>query len=179
MCLLKRVMPFALTLAIGIAAASLFNRATTNKSELSQPDAEQTIPHSKTWLRIHSQPPPDFPKEAYEFDGYFSVRLYVRLDASGNVTDVTPAPTTLPANCVDAAISAARRIQFSPAMEDDKPISTIALIEYNFSGEYAMVIDNKTGLRHCLHSQYPSSLQMKIISVEGARDPEGWRVIYE
>jgi len=45
---------------------NLLYPALPKKGELNPPDAEQYLSHSKTWLRIHSQPAPDFPKEAYE-----------------------------------------------------------------------------------------------------------------
>jgi hypothetical protein len=180
MCFVKRALPFALTLTIGIAAASLFYGTISNKGELNGPEARQYISHSKTWLRIHSQPTPVFPKEVDEIEGHFLLRLYVRLDASGTVTEAMPTLTTLPSNCVDAVVSAAKRIEFTPATEDGKPISVIGLIEYDFYLREALgKIYGKAGRLDGGDRRFPWSSRLKIISVEGAREPEGWQIVYE
>lgn len=175
-CLFKRVLPLVITLIIGIAASIWFHPL---KRELQGQGAEQAISHSRTWLRIHSQPAPNFPKEAYELNGRFSVRLYVRLDSNGTVSEVIPIPTPLPSSCIEAAVDAAKRIKFTPATEDGKPISTNIIVEYGFIMIDGDAIDTKTGRRYGFSHSIPSSSRIEIVSVIGAQESEGWRVLYE
>ncbi|MFL6208432.1 MAG: hypothetical protein ACJ74W_06250 [Pyrinomonadaceae bacterium] len=179
MCLLKRILPFTLALMVSLISVTLSHRLGARKTRAQAQAPVAGVAHSRTWLIIRSQSPPAFPKEAYTEDKRFSIQLRVRLDANGTVSDVIPQMTTLPANYTEAIIAAAKRAKFTPPTEDGKPLPVLADMEcglgLGIAGEYY----DRRGRKRGFHTLIPYCSKPKLITIEGAKDSEGWRVIYE
>ncbi|MGB8509484.1 MAG: energy transducer TonB [Pyrinomonadaceae bacterium] len=81
---------------------------------------------------ILSKPQPVFPRQARAERVQGVVRVSVVLLASGKVGEVKVIKG-LPEGVSEAAIEAARKIKFTPAIKDDRRVSQRALFEYNFN----------------------------------------------
>lgn len=160
--MLKRLLPFVLTLMLGVSLASLasfFNSQTKNARNVS--DAQSST-RSKTWLFIRDLPALNYTEdEAREKGAMRMQRLRVLLGADGMVSQVIPLAPGHQREVIDDTIDAARRIRFIPATEDGQPISLWATVDYNCSGH------------HFAH-QWIFQCYATIVEVE--RD---WRTIYE
>jgi hypothetical protein len=180
-CALTKALPFVLTLCIGAALGSFqwrrgFQRDSAPPRQTTPGRATQ---HSRTWLVIHHQPPPDFPSEAATgSDEPCSARLRVRFDADGTVSEAISEDAAAPEGCVAAAVEAAGRIRFTPASENGKPVSVVASVSYGFSEMRIRVLE-RNGSLSCRTNRQPVSSPIEIVSVEGASESEGWRVVYE
>jgi len=82
--------------------------------------------------RILSRPEPQYTEEARKNQVSGAVVLRAVFTASGQVTNVR-AVAGLPYGLTEKAIDAARRIRFTPAMKDGRPVSQYIQLEYNFS----------------------------------------------
>lgn len=82
--------------------------------------------------RIISKPQPDYTEQARINNTTGTVRLSAVLTSSGQVTGIRPL-TQLPYGLTDKAIAACRRIQFTPAMKDGRPVSQYITIDYSFN----------------------------------------------
>jgi TonB family protein len=82
--------------------------------------------------RILSKPQPGYTEQARENLASGTIRLSIVLATSGKVIKVRPLGQ-LPDGLTEAAIEAARRIQFDPAIKDGKPVSQYQLVEYHFN----------------------------------------------
>jgi TonB family protein len=80
---------------------------------------------------ITSKPEPGFTQEAREHDTTGTVRLRAVLGADGRVTHVVPLKR-LPHGLTEKCVEAARRIRFTPATKDGRPVSQWVTLEYNF-----------------------------------------------
>jgi TonB family protein len=61
-----------------------------------------------------------------------TVTLQMVFSSSGGVTNIRTI-SGLPYGLTEKAIAAARRISFSPAMKDGRPVSQYIRVEYNFN----------------------------------------------
>jgi hypothetical protein len=176
---LTKLLPFILTLCAGLALGNFPTRTGFHEAQTASPETRRNIQHSRTWLVIHYQPHPSFPEAAAEMNGEpCSVSLRVRFDADGTISKALPENIYAPEACVAAAVEAARRIAFTPASEDGAPVSVWATVSYGFNEMIARVSDEK-GRPYCVTSRRPFSSPVEIVSVEGAAETEGWRVVYE
>jgi TonB family protein len=82
--------------------------------------------------RILAKPEPSYTEWARRFSVTGTVRLRFVLRPSGKVERITPV-NRLPHGLTQAAIEAARRIKFAPAMKDGRPVSQYVTFEYNFN----------------------------------------------
>lgn len=157
--MLKRVLPFTLTLIIGIALSYLINFIDTPAPKTTQMSLEQRTSHSRTWLIIHSLGEMSCPKANAYYIGRGPVEVRALLGADGKVWQVYPAenyPDSLTAN----ALKAAKQIQFTPATKDGVPVSVWLNVTYR-----------------CYASQFGCSIDYARTGVTEAG--EEWRVIHE
>jgi TonB family protein len=139
--LLKRVLPFALTLAFGVALGSLFRPAPSYRTRavlVSDNDGgERHCCHARRNFKRSSEavitykPVPSYTDEARDDGISGSVELRVELRADGTVGEVLPV-RVLPDGLTQEAIRAARRIRFSPKMVNGEAVDTTEWIEYYF-----------------------------------------------
>jgi TonB family protein len=80
---------------------------------------------------IHSKPEPQFPESARGRGTHGTVRLRLVLGADGKVQHILVL-RALPDGLTEASISAARKIRFTPATRDGRPVSTAVVVEYGF-----------------------------------------------
>jgi hypothetical protein len=184
-CALTKVLPFILTLFVGLALGNFFSgRLGWHQVKDRELETPRNTRQERTWLVIHHQPQPSFPEESAEngLEPCTSAILRVRFDASGKVSSVIPEDVSPQVEeedaCVVAAVSAARQIIFTPASENGKPVSVVATVSYGYSQMHFRGVDKK-GRVFCVTSRHPISSPVEIVSVEGAKETEGWRVIYE
>ena len=136
-CLLKRVSPFLLALFVGVLLGNLGGSVDLRMDSARHSSPNQDQPHSRTWLIIRSLPVPNYTiEEAHEKKVTGSMRLRALLAADGTVSKIKAVSTPLSYNLAEDAISAAKRIQFTPAIEDGKPISLWITVDYNCSDDY-------------------------------------------
>ena len=81
---------------------------------------------------ITSKPEPAYPPRARKDGIQGVVPLRVVLLASGKVGQVTLFGEGLPEGLNEAAIKAARRVKFTPAIKGDRWVSQRIVLEYNF-----------------------------------------------
>jgi hypothetical protein len=178
---LKKVLPFALTLFVGVALSghAPFKTHRASRRAVNDPVA-QGIAHGRTWLIVHSQPVPVL------VDGFYAQKylshptvIAVRLDANGSVSRVAFDANDLPPSVAGAITDAVSGIKFSPPTEDGMPLAvtgeTTCGLDVLVMGESI----GASGHKHSFQNLAPSCTRLKIVSIEGARESEGWRVIYE
>lgn len=85
-----------------------------------------------TKARILSKPTPEYTEDARKNQVTGTVVLQMVLSSSGGVTQIRTV-TGLPFGLTEKAISAARRIQFTPATKEGRPVSQYIRVEYNFN----------------------------------------------
>ena len=83
-------------------------------------------------VRILEKPEPVYTAAARNNQVTGTVVLSVVLTASGQVTDIKVV-TGLPDGLSEAAIAAARRLKFTPALLDGRPVSMYMQLQYNFN----------------------------------------------
>lgn len=88
---------------------------------------DQTTP-----VQILSKVSPNYTDEAKQKGVEGSVRLKITFLASGEIGSVTPV-SFLSDGLTEAAMAAARRIKFNPAIKNGVPYSVIKTVEYHFS----------------------------------------------
>ncbi len=173
--MLKRFLPFMLTLVVGTALANMANLYYASlrvedsiEREESQrdPDLNRTPNPStaRTWAVIHSQPLARYTEAARRHQATGTVVLRVRLSFDGTVTDIQPSET-LPFGLTESAIEAARRIPFTPATREGQPISIWTHVAYTFNGRDG---DGFHGFNYSIDTSRARS-----------EDGEDWRVVYE
>jgi TonB family protein len=144
--MLKRVLPFMLTLLLGTALGSWLSPASHRTYRYAQLSNHCRRKDSygfsnprktwsdRTWAIIKLQPEVKYTQAALRNHVKGLVRLRVLLDANGMVSNVVPL-NTLPDGLTEAAIEAAWKIEFSPATENGKPISVWVEINHEFKGD--------------------------------------------
>jgi TonB family protein len=140
--LLKRVVPFVITLFLGLFIGSFLsderigqnNSLTENgfQRSLIKTEAQSLDFHSDRPLKIKSKPRPKYTEAARRNNVSGTVRLVVTFSASGKVTKVKPL-TSLPDGLTEEAVNAAKNIEFEPSKRNGNPISTVKPVEYKFS----------------------------------------------
>ncbi|HEX8887788.1 MAG TPA: energy transducer TonB [Pyrinomonadaceae bacterium] len=143
--MLKRMLPFMLTLTVGLILGSWFNpyslrnhrygRFMSRCSGASSYGTSRVVsPSDKTWALIRTQPVVEYTPDARRDQVTGRVRLRVLLDAGGTVTQVIPLET-LPDGLTDAAIDSAWRTKFVPATENGVPVSVWIEQVHEFAGD--------------------------------------------
>lgn len=146
--MLKRILPFILTLAAGLAVAGL-----SGKNEIRSPGGGGPgqscfgqsflveVPNGERIFgvrevtqraRILSKPEPGYTEEAHRNEVTGTVLLRVVLSSTGRVTNMRVV-SGLPYGLTENALEAARRITFVPAVKDGRNVSQQVLVEYNFN----------------------------------------------
>jgi TonB family protein len=139
-CILKRVLPFALTLMLGLMLGKFFAPAVFQPNRFVMPQPSGPISESRYFrpsevdqkARILSRAEPQYTDEARENAVTGTVVLRAVFSASGDVTNIRVV-SGLPYGLTESAVEAARGIKFSPAMKDGRAVSQYIQIEYNFN----------------------------------------------
>jgi TonB family protein len=154
-CFLKRVLPFALTLTVGVVMGNFLNtggagahRASVSphssyaggsgtgcRSNIGRASSEgRPFPAQDVdqKARILARPEPRYTEEARANSVTGTVVLRAVFSASGEVTNVHLV-SGLPDGLTEKAVEAAFGIKFLPAVKDGRPVSQYIQIEYNFS----------------------------------------------
>ena len=108
----------------------------TGETDKSEP--ERTVFTAREVTRraqVISKVEPPYTEEARKNEITGTVRVRLVLNATGEVTNVTPV-TELPYGLTDKAVEAARKIKFTPALKDGRPVSQWAVVDYNFDIYY-------------------------------------------
>lgn len=82
--------------------------------------------------RVLAKPEPNYTEWARRFGVTGTVRMRLILRPSGEVGSITPI-SRLPHGLTQAAIEAARRIKFTPAMKDGRAVAQYGTFDYNFN----------------------------------------------
>jgi TonB family protein len=143
----KRILPFMLTLLVGVSLASLLKHnyparrpcmAATyggvyegNRVMVSPAPNAYSLEHVSRGAVILAKPEPLYTDEARRHGVAGVVRLRVLMAASGEVTKIEPL-MFLPDGLTESAVEAARRIEFVPAAQNGQPISQYGTIDYRF-----------------------------------------------
>ena len=136
--MLKRVLPFVLTLLVGLWLGSLFATAphsvrkpgfTLNESDPRHCDGKEG---RDAPLRIVYKPVPLYTEEARRHGTRGVVELRMILGADGTVGHITPV-RELPFGLTEEAVRAAEEIEFTPAIVMGRPADTIQFVEFAFS----------------------------------------------
>jgi len=154
LCFLKRVLPFTLTLIVGLTIGGLFNLFGTkqrvepavfrlqtsygegyggcrSRKRSSDTGVSYDVASGYTPAQITSQPLARYTDEARRnlTEGQVTLRVTLALDGTvGNVE----ALTTLPDGLTEQAEKAARRIKFIPAKYNGSSIEEMKTITYSF-----------------------------------------------
>ncbi|HKS28866.1 MAG TPA: energy transducer TonB [Pyrinomonadaceae bacterium] len=160
-CFLKRILPFTLTLIIGIALGSFFNlfraarqgtagtfrlesaygtrdiaygsgRGCSSRRRSSSAYSSSSYSTTIRSAEIYYQPKPTYTTTARKNYTEGDVTVRVTLAADGTVSTVEPL-TRLPYGLTDEAVRAARQIRFNPATRDGSPVDEVKTITYSFN----------------------------------------------
>ncbi|HEY0083759.1 MAG TPA: energy transducer TonB [Pyrinomonadaceae bacterium] len=154
MSVLKRALPFILTLLVGVAVGGGLRRAERaaepvgrevscrmrqRQVAMMRPPApssfETEVFTAKDVTRkavINHKPEPHYTVDARRNNLTGTVRLRMVLAADGTVRQIVPL-ATLPDGLTDQAVAAARNIEFTPASKDGRAVSQYVTVEYNFN----------------------------------------------
>ena len=148
--ILKRVLPFILTLATGLALSGLTRRQEVRKptgggapprSCFQEQAAFGADPGDERVFRVRdvtqracilSKPEPGYTEEARRSEVTGTVVLRAVLSSTRRVTNIRVV-RGLPYGLTENALEAARRIAFVPAIKDGRYVSQHVVIEYNFN----------------------------------------------
>ena len=129
--MLKRVLPFSITLIVGAMLGSLTNPVDVHRRLAAGVSPEQHTGHSRTWVIVRSLPGISYTGKYSEDARFPLTRLRVLLGADGTVSKIEPVSMP-PYVSPEEIINAAKNIEFTPAMRDGKPISVWLNVEYGF-----------------------------------------------
>jgi TonB family protein len=150
MCFLKRVLPFALTLVIGLMLGSLFSKTPhvvqTREATGAGIGSGSGGPTNRDFnydrlfsprevdqkARILSRSEPQYTEEAREHLVAGTVVLRAVFAEDGMVKNIRVV-SGLPDGLTERAVAAAQEIKFSPALKDGRAVSQYIQIEYNFN----------------------------------------------
>ena len=151
----KRLISFAIALAIGLLAANILQRKNIASEDVKPAKniiyeeskchyvlcngIGQSISTNKTEnstavtkLRITSQPHPNYTESARLNNAQGSVTLRVTFLANGTIGDVSPV-TELSYGLTEQCILAAKQIKFEPMIENGRAKSVTKVVEYRFT----------------------------------------------
>lgn|GEM_PF-3221046 len=105
------------------------------KEDPPQADADKPRSGKEVTKRavILAKPNPDYPRQARRSRVAGRVVLRIVLSADGRVGDKIEVIEGLPEGVTEAAMAAARKIQFIPAERDGRPVSQYVTVVYNFN----------------------------------------------
>jgi len=144
---IKRALPFLLTLIVGVFLGSLFKPISSpfkynfTKSEYARSYSyhkrkcggqyEQRSYTQKIPYKPHYSPAPDYTDAARArgFEG--TVKLEVEFLSNGQIGEIKVLQGQ-PFGLTREAIKAAERIRFTPATENGMPVTTTEIVEYKF-----------------------------------------------
>ncbi|HEX8747323.1 MAG TPA: energy transducer TonB [Pyrinomonadaceae bacterium] len=152
-CFLKRILPFTLTLIVGITIGSLFNLFSVGRQ--SSPavlrvesdyatavgfgpgsygcrSRRRSYSESYSPVRVLTQAEPAYTAEARRNGTEGQVMLRVTLRADGTVGDIETI-TSLPDGLTEQARKAARLIKFAPATRYGSPVDEQKTLTYSFN----------------------------------------------
>ncbi|HEX8843605.1 MAG TPA: energy transducer TonB [Pyrinomonadaceae bacterium] len=120
-CFSKRVLPFALTLFIGLLLGTLFSRA---PRPFNPRDVDRKA-------QVLSRSEPKYTEEARKnlVEGVVVLSAVVAEDGSVRSIKVL---SGLPDGLTEKAVEAARETEFSPALKDGRAVSQSIQLEYDF-----------------------------------------------
>jgi TonB family protein len=109
------------------------------RARVAEPTTSPPIPGTATLrprevsqkARVVSKPEPSYTEEARRKGVEGTVVLRAVFSSDGEITNLRVAQA-LPFGLTTASLQAARRIKFTPAMKDGKPVSMYIQLEYNF-----------------------------------------------
>jgi hypothetical protein len=147
-CFIKRVLPFVLTLTIGLLIGSLFVSMRAPKHEMDKFEFRyrsggeyRSFHHGcrnaydyNAPVIITRKPEALYTAEARRNHIKGTVALMVMFKTDGTITDITPV-RTLPGGLTEEAIKAARLIEFKPAYAYGRPADDTQYVEYAFDGD--------------------------------------------
>ena len=145
-CFLKRVLPFALTLVVGLTLAKFLGVGGCRANRVVVPPHSDSVGgiellyESRVFTprevdqkaRILSRPEPHYTEEARAEGVGGTVVLRAVFSARGQVTNVR-VMSGLPGGLTESAVEAARQIKFTPALKGGRAVPQYIQIEYNFS----------------------------------------------
>lgn len=166
--MLKRMLPFMLTLTLGLILGSWFNPYWSHNRRYGRfmsrcsgtsgyASSRAMLSSDKTWAIIRSQPVVEYTPDARRDHVTGRVRVRLLLDASGAVTQVIPLET-LPDGLTDAVIDSAWRTKFVPATENGVPVSVWVELVNEFTGDRSSsyLKDDVYEVVHTPNNQPPS-----------------------
>jgi hypothetical protein len=139
-CLLKRILPFMLTLVIGLGLGSLFGGGYSPNREMKSrrhTSCAYTLTTTRldtsgvTPLTILFEPSTHMTPAARAHETYGVVQLLIEYGADGHAR-VLSRITTLPYGLTEEAESVAERTEFRPEMINGQPVSVTRLQAYYF-----------------------------------------------
>ena len=152
-CLLKRILPFALTLIIGLVLGSALRKASpparifvqgqtgfADGSGSGYGGVSRNLDYDRPFnprdvdqkARIISRSEPQYTDEAREQQVQGTVVLRAVFAGDGVVKNIRVV-SGLPYGLTERAVAAAQGIKFSPAVKDGRAVSQYIQIEYSFS----------------------------------------------
>jgi periplasmic protein TonB len=145
-CFLKRVLPFALALVVGLMLVKFLGISGWRANRVVMPqqssfaDGNEVSNESRVFkprevdqkAQIISRAEPQYTEEARENAVEGTVVLRAVFSADGQVTNIRVIGE-LPYGLTEKAVEAARRIRFAPAVKDGRAVSQYIQIEYNFN----------------------------------------------
>jgi TonB family protein len=150
MCLLKRVLPFALTLTVGLVLGSFFGKGLhqtpviahkqSGFAEGSGAGLRGNLDDGRPFApldvdkkaRVLARPEPQYTEEARGNQVEGTVVLRAVFSSTGEVTNIRVV-SGLPDGLTEKAVEAVHKITFSPALKDGHTVSQYIQIEYNFN----------------------------------------------
>src|SRR5215210_6210553 len=141
-CLLKRALPFLITLLVGTGLGSIFSSTSPQNNRVTATALTQTrhygcrsrnraVVAESTPLIVTFEPNTRLTEAARRNKTVGVVELLVRFDADGKAT-VVDRLTTLPDGLTEEAERAAERTTFKPATINGKPYTVTELRQFSF-----------------------------------------------
>jgi hypothetical protein len=177
-CFARKVLPLTLCFAVGVGLAAAGELTSLFDLESSESLKTAGAPASRAWLVVQAGPPLSFSETLNANAGPHFVRLRAKFGADGTVSEITELSSSVSKASIAEAVGAARRMKFSPATEDGIPLDVIVEVNFEPGAMHAMGVD-RNGRRFCVSSVLPARPSVNIVSVPGATNSEGWRVVHE
>lgn len=145
-CFLKRVLPFALALVVGVMLVKCLGISGWHVNSVVMPqqsslaDGSEVLSEGRIFTprevdqkaRILSRVEPRYTEEARRNAMEGTVVLRAVFSANGEVTNIRVVGD-VPFGLTESAVEAARQIRFAPAVKNGRAVSQHIQIEYNFN----------------------------------------------